>query len=63
MSVNEKPRLSGSEFRLLEYLRDEQKSRVRRHIADELGVSRSYVGNMISRLKSYGIVSELVVND
>ena len=57
MTDQKLPRLSGSEYRLLDYLSNPDKSRVRADIAEEIGCHKVYVSQLIQNLKQRGLIS------
>lgn len=50
-------RLTGTEYRLIAYLRDQDKSRRLADIAEGITTHPSYVSRLISKLSGYGLVS------
>ena len=51
------PKLSGTEHRLLDYLKDGSKSRFLPDVANELDSDRIYLSFLLGRLKKRGLVS------
>ena len=50
-------RLTGSEYRLLDYLRDPDKPRVLTNIAEAVGCHYTYASKLITKLSDYGLVT------
>jgi len=62
MTEQKLSRLSGSEYRLLNYLSNPDKSRVRSDIAEEIGCHKVYVSTLIRKLKDREMITEVIAN-
>ena len=62
--TDQKPilKLTKAEVRLLTYLQDTEKSRVRSEIATGIDCHPTYAGALIKKLTDEGLISTLVVN-